>query len=86
VTAALPRRDRGTRQTPEWHRRYASYSCLPDEDGVRDPLDRLRHQDGPSTYGLPTTVLYRHAAALAAQGWAEWELRRRFALRAVPAA
>lgn len=86
MSAPLPRRDRDTRQTVEWHRRDAAYRLTPAEDGVSDPLDRLRQPDGPSTYSLPTTVLYRHAADLAAQGWAEWELRRRFKIPAVPAA
>ncbi|MEC3992254.1 hypothetical protein VSR01_01310 [Actinacidiphila sp. DG2A-62] len=53
---------------------------------MRDPLDRLRQPDNPSTYSLPPTVLYRHAADLAARGWQPYELRRRFKLRAVPTA
>jgi hypothetical protein len=84
VTAPLPRRDRDTRQTADWRRRDAAYACPPAEDGVRDPLDRLPKAQGPSTYSLPATVLYRHAATLATQGWAPWELHRRFKLRAVP--
>jgi hypothetical protein len=84
VTApVLPRRRREAASV-EWRRRYASFACPPGADGFRDPLDRRRQPDGPSTYSLPTTVLYRHAADLAAQGWQPYELRRRFKLRAVP--
>jgi hypothetical protein len=86
VSAPLPRRDRDTRQTADWRRRYAAYACQPDAEGYRDPDDRRRQPDRPSTYSLPTTVLYRHAADMAARGWAEWELQRRFKLRAVPTA
>lgn len=86
MSAPLPRRDREARQTPDWRRRYASYACPPAEDGVRDPLARCRQQDGPSTYSLPTTALYRHAADLIRRGWSEAEVHQRLKLRAVPAA
>lgn len=70
-------------------RRAAALRCPPRDCGCEhahhaDPLDCLALPPGPSTYSLPTTVLYRHAADLAAQGWQPYELRRRFALRAVP--
>jgi hypothetical protein len=84
VTAPVLPRQRREAASVEWRRRYASYACPPDADGFRDPLGRRCQPDGPSTYSLPTTARYRHAAALAAQGWQEWELRRRFKLRAVP--
>lgn len=84
MTAPAQRRTPRLAASVDWRRRYAALACPPDPDGFRDPLDKLRQPDGPSTYSLPTTVLYRHAADLAAQGWQPYELRSRFKLRAVP--
>ena len=70
----------------EWRRRYTSYGCPPDADGFRDPLDKLRQPDGPSTFSLNRAELADHAAQLAAAGWAEWELHQRLDLPAAATA
>lgn len=86
MSAALPRRAARERGCVEWRRRYAAYACPPDAEGVRDPLDKLRQPEHPSTFSLDPAELATHANRLAAGGWAEWELHLRLDLTATAAA